>query len=51
MTVNVMPRQDERMMVRASAQYNIQTVTNPEPYQQFFDALSKSMFLQAHLEE
>ncbi|MCL2615959.1 MAG: hypothetical protein FWD30_04075 [Dehalococcoidia bacterium] len=50
MTVNVMPR-GERMMVRANAQYNIQAVTDPEPYQQFFDALSKSMFLQAHLDE
>ncbi|MCL2458002.1 MAG: hypothetical protein FWF31_03980 [Desulfobulbus sp.] len=50
MTVNVMPR-GQQMMVRANAQYNIQPVTDPEPYQQFFDALSKSMFLQAHLDE
>jgi hypothetical protein len=50
MTVNVMPR-GQRMIVRANAQYNIQAVTDPEPYQQFFDALSKSMFLQAHLDE
>ena len=51
MTVSVMPRQGDRMTVRASAQYNIQAVTDPMPYQQFFDALSKSMFLQAHLED
>jgi len=50
MTVTVMPR-GRRMMVRASAQYNLQAVTEPGPYQQFFDALSKSMFLQAHLDE
>jgi len=50
MTVNVMPR-GQRMVVRANAQYNIQAVTDPLPYQQFFDALSKSMFLQAHLDE
>jgi hypothetical protein len=50
MTVSVMPR-GERMVVRANAQYNIQAVTDPVPYQQFFDALSKSMFLQAHLDE
>jgi len=50
MTVTVMPR-GQRMMVRAGAQYNIQAVTEPGPYQQFFDALSKSMFLQAHLDE
>ena len=50
MTVSVMPR-GQRMMVRANAQYNVQAVTDPEPYQQFFDALSKSMFLEAHLDE
>jgi len=50
MTVNVMPR-GQRMVVRANAQYNIQIVTDPIPYQQFFDALSKSMFLQAHIDE
>lgn len=51
MTVNVTPRPGDRITVRANAQYNIQAVTDPEPYQQFFDALSKSMFLQAHMEE
>ncbi len=50
MTVNVMPR-GQRMVVRANAQYNVQVVTDPVPYQQFFDALSKSMFLQAHIDE
>lgn len=51
MTVNVMPRSGNRMMVRANAQYNVQAVDDPVPYQRFFDALSKSMFLQAHLDE
>ncbi len=51
MTVNVTPRPGSRMTVRANAQYNVTAVTDPQPYQQFFDALSKSMFLQAHLEE
>ena len=51
MTINVMPRPGDRMTVRANAQYNIRAVTDPQPYQQFFDALAKSMFLQAHLEE
>jgi hypothetical protein len=50
MTVSVMPR-GQRMVVRANAQYNTQAVTAPETYQQFFEALSKSMFLQAHLDE
>ena len=51
MTVNVMPRGKEQMTVRASAQYNIQPIEDPTPYQHFFNALSKSLFLQAHLEE
>jgi hypothetical protein len=51
MTVNVVPKGENRMMVRASAQYNIQAIEDPRPYQQFFEALSKSMFLQAHMED
>lgn len=51
MTVNVVPKGEDRMMVRANAQYNIYPIEDPKPYQQFFDALSKSMFLQAHIEE
>jgi hypothetical protein len=48
MTVSVRPRGDTQLLVRANAQYNITAVENPEPYQQFFDALSKAMFLTAH---
>jgi hypothetical protein len=51
MTITVTPRSGKRMMVRANAQFNIQVVDDPQPYQQFFDALSKSVFLQAHLDE
>ena len=51
MTVNVLPKEGGRISVRASAQYNITPITDPEPYQQFFESLSKSLFLQAHLEE
>lgn len=51
MTVNVMPRGAEQMTVRASAQYNIVPIEDPTPYQHFFDALAKSLFLQAHTEE
>ena len=50
MTVNVTER-GQRIMVRASAQYNIHPVEDPTPYQSFFEALSKSLFLQAHMEE
>lgn len=48
MTVSVRPRGTTQMLVRANAQYNNRAVENPEPYQEFFDALGKSMFLAAH---
>jgi hypothetical protein len=48
MTVSVRPRGESQVLVRANAQYNIQAVEEPEPYQRFFDALSQSMFLAAH---
>jgi len=46
-TVSVRPRGDKQMIVRCNAQYNLQTVEDPEPYQQFFAALSKALFLEA----
>ncbi len=45
MTVTVRPRGDIQMLVRANAQYNIQAVEDPQPYQDFFAALEKSLFL------
>lgn len=50
MTVSVIPRGDEQVTVRANAQYNIEPITDPGIYQQFFDALAKGMFLAAHME-
>lgn len=47
-TVTVRPRGDVQMLVRANAQYELVAVTDPQPYQQFFAALEKSMFLTAH---
>jgi hypothetical protein len=47
MTVTVNQRGSSQLLVRANAQYNVQAVEDPEPYQQFFDALSKSIFLAA----
>ncbi len=47
-TVTVRPRGETQMLVRANAQYNIIAVEDPEPYQQFFAALERAMFLTAH---
>jgi len=47
MTVSVRPRGDRQSIVRSNAQYNLRTVEDPEPYQQFFAALSKALFLEA----
>lgn len=47
MTVTVNPRGEKMMVVRANGQYNIQPVLDPQPYQQFFVALEKAMFLTA----
>lgn len=46
-TVTVRPRGETQMVVRANAQYELTAVTEPEPYQQFFAALEKAMFLTA----
>lgn len=48
MTVSVRPRGETQLLVRANAQFNIYPVEDPEPYQQFFIALEKAMFLEAH---
>jgi len=47
MTVTVFPKGKEQMLVRANAQYHITPVVDPEPYQRFFGALEKAMFLGA----
>ncbi len=47
-TVTVRPRGETQMLVRANAQYNVMAVEDPEPYQQFFAALERAMFLTAH---
>lgn len=47
MTVTVRARGETQSLVRANAQYNVTPVTDPEPYQAFFAALEKSMFLAA----
>ena len=47
MTVTVRPHGEKQLLVRASAQFNQKAVVEPRPYQQFFSALSKAMFLEA----
>ena len=47
-TVIVRPRGQHQMLVRASAQYNMEAVSDASPYQQFFAALEKAMFLTAN---
>jgi hypothetical protein len=48
MTVSIRPRGNKQTLVRANATYNVTPVLDPEPYQQFFAALEKGMFLTAH---
>lgn len=48
MTVSLRPRGENQIIVRASAQYNVTPVEDPAPYQQFFAALEKAMFLTAN---
>jgi hypothetical protein len=51
MTIIVRPRGEKQLMVRANAQYQQTAVDDPRPYQQFFAALEKAMFLAAHAVE
>lgn len=48
MTVTIRPRGATQLAVRASAQYNLVAVSDAAPYQQFFSALEKAMFLTAN---
>jgi hypothetical protein len=47
-TVTVRPRGEKQLMVRANAEYQRGPVTDPKPYQNFFNSLGKAMFLEAH---
>lgn len=48
MTVSVRPKGQAKIVVRANAQLNTTPITAPAPYQSFFIALERSMFLSAH---
>lgn len=47
MTVTVRPRGENQLLVRANAQYGIQSVEDAATYQDFFTALEKAIFLTA----
>ena len=47
-TVTVRPKGDTQLMVRINAQHGLNPVTDPKPYQNFFAALERAMFLEAH---
>ncbi len=47
-TVSVRPRGNANMMVRASGQLNQHELSDPAPFQRFFEALSQALFLQAN---
>lgn len=47
MTVTVRPRGQTQTLVRANAQFGAREVNDPEPYQDFFAALGRAMFLTA----
>jgi hypothetical protein len=48
MSVTIHPRGSDQTLVRASGQFKLESVDDPEFYQQFFAALGRSMFLTAH---
>lgn len=46
-TVVVRPRGDSQLLVRANAHVELKPIEDPKPYQDFFNALEKSVFLTA----
>ena len=46
-TVTVRPRDERSMLVRANAEYQNQSVEDPVAYQNFFNALGRTLFLTA----
>ena len=48
MTITIRPRGKTQLLVRASAHYNLKSIDDPMPYQNFYAALDKSMFLTGH---
>jgi uncharacterized membrane protein YciS (DUF1049 family) len=51
LTASVRKMGEKQMVVRINAQAGLKEISDPMPYQNFFDALSKSLFLEAHTVE
>ena len=51
MTVSVRASGKKQMLVRANASAGLHEITEPMAYQNFFNALSQSLFLDAHMVE
>jgi len=50
-TVSVRPKGNDRMTVRANAQFNVKPIEDPKQYQNFFTSLEQSLFLSANAGE
>jgi len=50
-TATIRPRGETQSTVRANAQFYLQAVEDPRPYQDFFRTLETSLFLQGRMEE
>ena len=48
-TVTVRTRGEKQLLVRASSQFYLRAIEDPEPYQMFFRSLAQALFLQAQL--
>lgn len=48
LTVSVRAVNDKQVVVRANGQVGLKALDNPIPYQNFFNALGQSLFLEAH---
>ncbi len=46
--VTVRDRGEKQLLVRLNVQYGLKAIEDPEPYQDFFNSLEKSIFLTAH---
>ena len=49
LTVTVRRRNENQLIVRASAQFYLRPIENPEPYQKFFRALEQTLFVERQL--